>query len=89
MMTRALFPTLRAVALVAVFAGAHSLAVGGPSGGDRRAGASFTLLTTAAPPKSTSTGNSNGVGVGPSKPVVSNPYNVPLLQNAGSLRSTR
>jgi hypothetical protein len=30
---------------------------------------------------------SNGVGIGPSKPVVSNPYQVPLLQNAGSLHT--
>jgi hypothetical protein len=48
------------------------------------------LLTPAAPPKTSSASpSSNGVGIGPAKPVVSNPYNVPLLQNAGSLRSGR
>ena len=83
-------PGFRAVLLVAAMTGAHSLAAGAPSASDRRASNSFTLLTPAAPPKTSSASpSSNGVGIGPAKPVVSNPYNVPLLQNAGSLRSGR
>src|SRR6185369_5218500 len=46
-------------------------AVAGDRDGDRRVTNSFVLVT-AAPP---------------AKPVVSNPYQVPLLQNAGTLRA--
>ena len=88
-MAHAFISAFRAALLVAALAGAHSLAAGGPAASDRRASNSFTLLTPAAVPKTSPSSASNGVGVGPAKPVVSNPYNVPLLQNAGSLRSSR
>jgi hypothetical protein len=88
-MAHAFLPAFRPFLLVAAFAGVHSLAAGAPAASDRKTN-SFTLLTTAAPPKTPSASpSSNGVGIGPAKPVVSNPYNVPLLQNAGSLRSGR
>jgi hypothetical protein len=66
----------------------HLVAVG--RDGDRKATNTFILVTPAsgkaAPPRGPSP---NGVGVAPAQPVVSNPYQVPLLQNAGTLRSTR
>jgi hypothetical protein len=68
----------------------ETAAAGGPGReGDRRASNTFTLITSAPAAKGPSVSQSNGVGIGPSKPVVSNPYNVPLLQNAGSLQSRR
>ena len=48
---------------------------------------SFNLVY-AATPQGPAAAPSLGVGV-PGKPVVTNPYNVPLLQNAGSLRGAR
>ena len=86
-MARALLPIFPAVVLFAGLTVACSAAAGGPAGGARPATNSFTLLATGPGPKAPSGGQSNGVGVGPSKPVVSNPYNVPLLQNAGTLRA--
>ena len=88
-MAPAFHPVLRAVVLLVGLALTDAAAAGGVRDGDRRASNSFTLLTTSAPVKAPSGGQSNGVGIGPNKPVVSNPYNVPLLQNAGSLRSGR
>ncbi|HZW73194.1 MAG TPA: hypothetical protein VFF43_06580 [Caldimonas sp.] len=48
---------------------------------------SFVLVTaaTATPPPTRP--SPNGAAVPASRPVVANPYQVPLLQNAGSLRA--
>ena len=65
-------------------------AIAGDRNGDRRPTSSFGLVTsstTARPP--TPQPASNGAGVAPARPVVSNPYQVPLLQNAGTLRGVR
>ena len=62
--------------------------VGNPPG-DRRVTNTFSLVTGAAPAQSRVVGSSNDAGIGSSKPVVSNPYQVPLLQNAGSMGGLR
>jgi hypothetical protein len=73
------------VALLAGLAAASAASAGGPAAGDpaRTSTNSFTLVVAAAP-QTAATVPSMGVGV-PTKPVVSNPYNVPLIRNAGSL----
>ena len=89
-MARAFHPVLQAAVVLVGLALTHAAAAGSTSReGEHRASNSFTLLTAAAPVQAGSRGQSNGVGIGPSKPVVSNPYNVPLFQNAGTLRSGR
>jgi len=77
--------------LLAGLAALHPVAAaaGSVRDGDRRVTNSFTMLSSAPASPAPRGGQSNGVGVGPSKPVVSNPYNVPLLQNAGSFGSMR
>ena len=82
-------PLVRAaVAVGAVLA--VSVVAAGERGGDRPATHSFVLVTPApAKPAAAPRPSANGVGVAPAKPVVSNPYQVPLLQNAGTLRATR
>ena len=90
-MAPAFLPIARAASLLAALATASAFVAAGSlsrEGGERRVTSSFTLLyTTAAKPPTVVP--SNGVGIAPSKPVVSNPYNVPLIQNAGSLGSIR
>ena len=81
---------LHAVQVAAVLAGlfAAHCAVAGDRNGDRRTTNTFVLVTGAPPkPADAPRPASNGVGVAPAKPVVSNPYQVPLLQNAGTLRA--
>ena len=80
----------RALLLLAALAATQAAtAAGSPGQGDRRTTNTFTMLASAPPAQPAGRGASNGVGIAPSKPVVSNPYNVPLLQNAGSLRAVR
>lgn len=88
-MARAFHPVLCAIVVLVGLTLTHAAAAGSAKEADHRASNSFTLLTTAGPAQAAPRGQSNGVGIGPSKPVVSNPYNVPLLQNAGSLRTGR
>jgi hypothetical protein len=88
-MTRAILPIGRAALLVFGLTAAAAAVAGGAREGDRRASNTFCLVTVAPSPQSQVVVPSNGTGVGPSKPVVSNPYNVPLLQNAGSIHSLR
>ena len=57
-----------------------------PAGDATRKTSSFNILFTAAAPKVPVVVPPGGVGVPPGKGVVTKPYNVPLLQNAGSLR---
>ena len=68
------------------------LALQGAAAGDRDGGRpptnSFVLVTAAtATPPSTPRPSPNGAAVPASRPVVTNPYQVRLLQNAGSLRA--
>lgn len=46
----------------------------------------FVLVSVALPKPTPTLLPPNGASVPPAKPIVSNPYQVPLLQNAGSLR---
>ena len=68
---------------------AAAASAGGPSGDSgKKSGNTFTMVTTAAPTGTRVSAPSAGASLAP-KAVVSNPYNVPLLQNASSLRSSR
>ena len=67
----------------AVLASASAASAAGNPG--RKSSNSFTLVTTATAPVVTP---SAGASVAPNA-VVSNPHNVPLLQNAGSLSAVR
>jgi hypothetical protein len=76
--------------LVAGLAAASAVSAAGGASSDsgRKAGNSFNLLQPAAAPRGPGSAPSMGASLAP-KAVVSNPYNVPLIQNAGSLRSSR
>jgi hypothetical protein len=78
-----------AVAIGLVAASAVAVAGGAANEGGRKTSNSFTLLTGAAAPQAASPIPSPGAAVASSKPVVVNPYHVPLIQNAGSLGSAR
>jgi hypothetical protein len=84
-------PLIRAtLVLLAGLAGASGAWAGGPAAGEsakKPSTNSFTLVY-AATPREQATAPSMGVGV-PTRPVVSNPYNVPLLRNAGSFGASR
>jgi hypothetical protein len=82
---------VRAAVVIGALVALQGTAAAGEREGDRRATNTFVLLTaaTAKPQSSQPLVSSNGVGVPPAKPVVSNPYQVPLLQNAGTLRGAR
>lgn len=88
-MARAFLLIRLMLVLVGFGAASAASAVGGPSGdAAKKSGNSFNLVASgpvSAPRLSTP---SAGASLSP-KAVVSNPYNVPLLQNASSLRSTR
>lgn len=68
--------------------GAASANGGNGSDAGKKATNSFSMVTTAAEPAARIVAPSAGASLAP-KSVVSNPYNVPLLQNAGSLGSRR
>ena len=70
----------------AVRASASAASAAGDPG--RKSGNSFVMVTMATAPGSRVVTPSAGASVAP-KAVVSNPHNVPLLQNAGSLRAVR
>jgi hypothetical protein len=88
-MPREILPLGRASLIMAALVAAGAAVAGGNSPGDRRVSNTFSLVTAAAPSQSRVVAPSNGTGIGPSKPVVSNPYQVPLLQNAGSIGALR
>ncbi len=88
-MARAFFLIRLTLVLVGLAsASPASLAGGSASDSARKSTNSFSMITSAAAPGSRTLAPSAGASLAP-KAVVSNPYNVPLLQNAGSLRSTR
>jgi hypothetical protein len=86
-MARALPPTLAVLVLAGLLAAEGATA--GPKAGETRGGSSFVLLTSAPPVPAAAQPRSNGVGVPPARPVVLDPYRVPLLSNAGTLGSAR
>jgi hypothetical protein len=86
-MLRTSFPVLRAAVFIGALVAVHGAVAGD---GARPTTNTFVLVTAAAAnPQPAPRPSPNGVGIAPSKPVVSNPYQVPLLQNAGSLRGAR
>lgn len=89
-MPREILPIGRAALLAAGLVAFGAAVAGGSPLGNRPATNTFSLVTVkAASARAPVIVPSNGTGIGPSKPVVSNPYQVPLLQNAGSIRSLR
>ena len=76
------------VAAAVLASASAASAAGNPGDPGRKSGNSFALVTTATAPGSRVVTPSAGASVAP-KGVVSNPHNVPLLQNAGSLRAIR
>ena len=70
--------------------GAAGTASAGGSSGDagKKSGNTFTMVTSAPATAPRVSAPSAGASLAP-KAVVSNPYHVPLLQNASSLRSSR
>jgi len=85
-MLRASFPLVRAAVVIGGLLALQG-AVAGDRDGDRRVTNTFVYVPAAgAKPAPTPRPSPNGTGLPPSKPVVSNPYQVPLLQNAGTLR---
>jgi hypothetical protein len=70
----------------AVLASASAASAAGNPG--RKSGNSFVMVTTATAPGSPVVTPSAGASEAPNA-VVSNPHNVPLFQNAGSLSAVR
>jgi hypothetical protein len=79
------------LAAAALIAADGAATAGSLSGGEtsKRPTNSFNVLYTATAPNAPVIVPSNGAGLGPGKAVVTNPYNVPLFQNAGALRPGR
>jgi hypothetical protein len=86
-MARAPRPLAAFVLLVCLLGAEQTSAA--PPGGDARPTNSFALVTVATPPRGAAAPRPNGVGVPPAQSVVRNPYQVPLLSNAGTLGSAR
>lgn len=88
-MARAFLLIRLTLVLVAGLAAASAVSAGGAaSDSGRKTSNSFSLVTSAAAPNTRVIAPSAGASLAP-KAVVSNPYHVPLIQNAGSLRSSR
>ena len=86
-MVRRFLPVLQTAVLIGGLVAVHGTVAGD---GARPTTNTFVLVTAApAHPQPAPRPSPNSVGIAPSKPVVSNPYQVPLLQNAGSLRGVR
>ncbi|HSC65249.1 MAG TPA: hypothetical protein VLD35_16530 [Caldimonas sp.] len=78
-------PTLALAASLA----ATAVVAGGPPGDSApKSGNTFTMVTSAPATGPRANAPSAGASLAP-RTVVTNPYNVPLLQNAGSLRASR
>ena len=76
----------RAAVVIAGLLALHDAGAGDRDGG-RPSTNTFVLVSVATPKPSPTPLPLNGASVPPAKPIVSNPYQVPLLQNAGSLRA--
>jgi hypothetical protein len=88
-MARAFLLIRLTLVLVGGLAGAAAASAGGPSGDSaKKSGNTFNMVTSAAAAAPRVIAPSAGASLAP-KAVVSNPYHVPLLQNASSLRSSR
>jgi len=87
-MARAFLPLRLTLLLVAGIAAAGAARAGGPPDSGKKSTNTFTMVTWTAAPSTRGAAPSAGASLAP-KTIVSNPYNVPLLQNAGSLRPGR
>lgn len=88
-MARAFLLIRLTLLLSGALAAAGVASAGGPGGDSApKPGASFGMITATAANGTRVTAPSAGAALAP-KAVVRNPYNVPLLQNAGSLRAGR
>ena len=88
-MARAFLLIRSTLVLASGLAAAGAACAGGPAADyEKKSTNTFTMVTWAAAPVVRGGAPSAGASVAP-KGVVSNPYNVPLLQNANSLRSGR
>ena len=88
-MARAFLLIRLILVLVGGVAAAGATWAGGPPGDSgKKSGNTFTMVTAATPAGTRVSAPSAGASLAP-KAVVSNPYHVPLLQNASSLRSSR
>jgi len=87
-MARALLLLRLMLVLFGGFAAFASSAGGSPGDPGKKSGNTFTMVTSAAAAGTRVSAPSAGASLAP-KAVVSNPYQVPLLQNASSLRSSR
>jgi hypothetical protein len=84
-------PMIRAAAaLIAGLAVASAVSAGGGTVSDsgRRPTTSFNMIVSVTAPAAPRVAPSMGAGIAP-KAVVSDPYRVPMIQNAGSLGSSR
>ena len=86
-MARAFLLIRLTLVLTGALAAAGFASAGPPAGSASRSGNTFNMITAASTAPRVST-PSAGASLAP-KAVVRNPYNVPLLQNASSLRSGR
>lgn len=77
-----------ALSIAALFAASPAATANGASEPGRKSTNTFNLVYAATAPTPVVVPGA-GASVAPSKPVVSNPYHVPLIQNAGSLRPGR
>ena len=87
-MARAFLLIRPAIALVASLAAPVAIAGGPPGAPAPSVGNTFTMVVSAPAAGPRANAPSAGASLAP-RTVVTNPYNVPLLQNAGSLRASR
>ena len=88
-MARAFLLIRLTLVLTGALAAAGAASAGGPSGDSApKTGNTFNMVTAAPATAPRVNTPSAGASLAP-KAVVSNPYHVPLLQNANSLRSGR
>ena len=88
-MARAFLLIRLTLVLVGGLASAGATSAGGPSGDSaKKSGNTFNMVVSATAASTRVTAPSAGASLAP-KAVVTNPYNVPLIQNASSLRSSR
>ena len=87
-MARALLLLHLTFVLFGGFDASASFAGGPPGDPGKKSGNTFTMVTSAAAAGTRVSAPSAGASLAP-RAVVSNPYQVPLLQNASSLRSSR
>jgi len=87
-MARAFLLIRLTLVLAGAVCAAGTAGAGGPGDSGSKPGSSFGMVTATTANGTRVSVPSPGASLAP-KAVVKNPYNVPLLQNAGSLRAGR